>query len=215
MNSLTPNAAYSFMMCQRIGRPPISSIGFGRVPDSSAMRVPLPPARMTHFIGLGRSVVDTCEICASENLNMSSPAACDRYQSAVHASDSPMPRLGRQPSARSASPEDRVRACASGGCTAASRSQPGFPAEARTERIDHFVNPAKGCRIGPEIDSARRGIGRQHQRLREREVSPERLEHVLPGPDRIRIAQPDRLARLRARGHSRGSDGRRTNRRRR
>ena len=35
------------MMCQRIGRPPISTIGFGLMLVSSAMRVPLPPARMT------------------------------------------------------------------------------------------------------------------------------------------------------------------------
>src|SRR3954463_92862 len=38
------------MMCQRIGLSPISTIGLGRTPDSSAMRVPRPPARMTHFI---------------------------------------------------------------------------------------------------------------------------------------------------------------------
>src|SRR5437868_6219354 len=40
------------MMCQRIGRPPISTIGFGRVLVSSAMRVPMPPARITTFIHL-------------------------------------------------------------------------------------------------------------------------------------------------------------------
>src|SRR4051794_36930089 len=37
-------------MCQRIGRPPISTIGFGRVPVSSLSRVPSPPARITAFI---------------------------------------------------------------------------------------------------------------------------------------------------------------------
>src|SRR5438874_1548062 len=37
------------MMCQRIGLPPTSIIGFGRTWDSSEMRVPKPPARMTHF----------------------------------------------------------------------------------------------------------------------------------------------------------------------
>src|SRR2546423_10877112 len=38
------------MMCQRIGRSPISTIGFGRVSVSSASRVPRPPARITTFI---------------------------------------------------------------------------------------------------------------------------------------------------------------------
>src|SRR6476620_1762845 len=38
------------MMCQRIGRPPISTIGFGRTWVSSLMRVPNPPARMTAFM---------------------------------------------------------------------------------------------------------------------------------------------------------------------
>src|SRR5271154_4252785 len=37
------------MMCQRIGRPPISIIGFGRTDVSSEIRVPMPPARMTAF----------------------------------------------------------------------------------------------------------------------------------------------------------------------
>ena len=35
------------MMCQSSGRPPISTMGLGRTAVSSAMRVPLPPARMT------------------------------------------------------------------------------------------------------------------------------------------------------------------------
>src|SRR5690606_42164160 len=38
------------MMCQRIGLPPISTIGFGRRVVSSANRVPNPPARITAFI---------------------------------------------------------------------------------------------------------------------------------------------------------------------
>jgi len=38
------------MICQRIGRPPISIIGLGLKADSSDMRVPKPPARMTTFI---------------------------------------------------------------------------------------------------------------------------------------------------------------------
>src|SRR5215203_4846563 len=38
------------MMCQRIGMPPISIIGFGRSAVSSPSLVPRPPARMTVFI---------------------------------------------------------------------------------------------------------------------------------------------------------------------
>src|SRR4051812_28732812 len=38
------------MMCQRIGLPPISTIGFGRMWDSSLILVPRPPASMTTFI---------------------------------------------------------------------------------------------------------------------------------------------------------------------
>jgi hypothetical protein len=33
-----------------IGLPPISIMGFGRDELSSAIRVPMPPARITHFI---------------------------------------------------------------------------------------------------------------------------------------------------------------------
>ena len=35
------------MMCQMIGRPPISTIGFGLISVSSRNRVPRPPHRMT------------------------------------------------------------------------------------------------------------------------------------------------------------------------
>src|SRR3990172_7653596 len=38
------------MMCQRIGWPPISTSGFGRMPLSSLMRGPYRPARITTFI---------------------------------------------------------------------------------------------------------------------------------------------------------------------
>src|SRR2546428_6339793 len=38
------------MMCHRIGRPPISIMGFGLRWDSSLIRVPKPPARMTAFM---------------------------------------------------------------------------------------------------------------------------------------------------------------------
>ena len=48
-NSLNPDAEYIFMICHKIGNPPISIIGFGRRCDSSLMRVPKPPARITTF----------------------------------------------------------------------------------------------------------------------------------------------------------------------
>src|SRR5262245_19221085 len=38
------------MMCQRIGRPPISTIGLGLMSVSSAIREPIPPASMATFI---------------------------------------------------------------------------------------------------------------------------------------------------------------------
>jgi hypothetical protein len=37
-------------MCQRIGFPPISTIGFGFITVSSERRVPNPPAKITTFI---------------------------------------------------------------------------------------------------------------------------------------------------------------------
>src|SRR4051812_26576369 len=45
-----PALAYMRMMCQRIGSPPISTIGLGRSDVSSLRRVPRPPARMTTFM---------------------------------------------------------------------------------------------------------------------------------------------------------------------
>src|SRR5271170_2367529 len=38
------------MMCHRIGRPPISTIGLGLTSVSSTSRVPSPPAKITTFI---------------------------------------------------------------------------------------------------------------------------------------------------------------------
>src|SRR5262245_3096414 len=49
-NSLIPWWEKIFMMCHKIGLPPISTIGFGLRWDSSDMRVPIPPARITAFI---------------------------------------------------------------------------------------------------------------------------------------------------------------------
>src|SRR5437763_16543386 len=43
------------MMCQRIGRPPTSTLGLGLSVVSSDRRVPRPPARITVFMGLSMS----------------------------------------------------------------------------------------------------------------------------------------------------------------
>src|ERR1019366_4888139 len=48
---------YIFMMCQRIGLPPISIIGLGFSALSSMMRVPIPPAKITAFISTSLSAV--------------------------------------------------------------------------------------------------------------------------------------------------------------
>src|ERR1017187_2763058 len=50
MKSLIPCCEYILRMCHRIGRPPISTIGFGRVTVSSLSLVPTPPANMIAFI---------------------------------------------------------------------------------------------------------------------------------------------------------------------
>jgi len=41
---------YDFMMCQRMGCLPTSTIGLGRYSVSSLILTPIPPARMTTFI---------------------------------------------------------------------------------------------------------------------------------------------------------------------
>ena len=80
MKSRTPKWEYSFMMCQRIGRPPISIMGLGRRWLSSEIRVPRPPARITAFIpaaGLSDWVKTLC-IPLSRRLRAPplSPNAC-------------------------------------------------------------------------------------------------------------------------------------------
>src|SRR2546430_15506910 len=50
MKSLIPWKEYNFMMCQRMGLPPISTIGFGLTRVSSLNLEPTPPARITAFI---------------------------------------------------------------------------------------------------------------------------------------------------------------------
>src|SRR5208282_749301 len=47
--SVKPLCAYNFMICQRMGRPPISTMGLGRYSVSSRKRVPSPPHSITTF----------------------------------------------------------------------------------------------------------------------------------------------------------------------
>src|SRR5271157_5405499 len=44
-----PLCAYNFIICHRIGRPPISTKGLGRYSVSSRKRVPSPPHNITTF----------------------------------------------------------------------------------------------------------------------------------------------------------------------
>lgn len=52
IKSFIPWAEYIFMICQIIGIPPTSTIGFGRTEVSSPKRVPKPPARMAAWIAM-------------------------------------------------------------------------------------------------------------------------------------------------------------------
>src|SRR5258708_16644586 len=45
--SVKPCSAKPFMMCQRMGRPPMGIIGLGMSSATSRMRVPWPPHRIT------------------------------------------------------------------------------------------------------------------------------------------------------------------------
>ena len=59
------------MMCQRIGLPPISTIGFGLTAVSSESLVPSPPARMTAFWGVhARPQIVGAEIVAAAALEV-------------------------------------------------------------------------------------------------------------------------------------------------
>jgi hypothetical protein len=71
-----------------------------------------------------------------------------------------MPRQGRHPRVRSASPDDNVKALRLERMRTAIAFPAGFAAEARAECVDDLVHRAKGCRIRPEIDSARRAARR-------------------------------------------------------
>src|SRR5215468_5936047 len=59
-----------FMICHRIGLPPISTIGLGRKAVSSERRVPNPPAKITTFIG---SLLLRCRTPMSSMLHTTQP----------------------------------------------------------------------------------------------------------------------------------------------
>src|SRR5208282_4504403 len=89
--SMKPLCAYNFIMCHRIGRPPISTMGLGRYSVSSRKRVPSPPHSITTFTRFSWQVlvlvsrVKVRADCAKTNL----PGVqrnCQSYSS---------PRLGR------------------------------------------------------------------------------------------------------------------------
>jgi hypothetical protein len=54
------------MMCHKIGRPPISTIGFGLRVVSSEIRVPSPPARMTAFTNRVRLLLKATGFLANQ-----------------------------------------------------------------------------------------------------------------------------------------------------
>ena len=60
--SLNPCLAYIPIMCQRIGRPPISTMGLGFNWVSSARRLPKPPQRITVFIKSPVQIIEVCDL---------------------------------------------------------------------------------------------------------------------------------------------------------
>src|SRR5258708_6217587 len=65
------------MMCQRMGRPPISTIGLGRMDVSSLSRVPKPPARIMSFTHTSGAGFD-CVACARIRDRSRDPRAAKR-----------------------------------------------------------------------------------------------------------------------------------------
>src|SRR3990172_5026028 len=79
MNSRYPKWAKFFMMCQRIGLPPTSTIGFGRYSVSSRNRVPSPPARSTTFMEINPRTLRLCRAASPGVL----PAGPEHYPAGV------------------------------------------------------------------------------------------------------------------------------------
>ena len=123
-------------------------------------------------------------ICSRVSAAASSPACCRRYQSTVQRTPCSRRSRGVQPSLARAFEASTWSRAASWGCSPASCSQRALAAPELDQPIDH-----PGHRLGvvhrrsevPGFGKAGRALG---QPLREQQVARERLEHVLPGPDR-------------------------------
>jgi hypothetical protein len=74
----------------------------------------------------------------------------------------------------------------------------GAPVPARGERLHQIGNGAEALRIRAEVQGRRRAHGVGRHRLRQHQIARERIEHVLPRPHRLRIAERDRRARLKS-----------------
>jgi hypothetical protein len=79
------------MMCQRIGIPPISTIGLGRNEVSSLSRLPSPPARITAFtyefsFSLACPIINSATCHVAAHLSPTQIAGRDRIASDVQKS---------------------------------------------------------------------------------------------------------------------------------
>ena len=70
----------------------------------------------------------------------------------------------------------------------------GAPVPAHGERLHQIGNRAEALRIRAEVQGRRHAYGIGRHRLRQHQIARERIEHVLPRPHRLRIAQRHRLA---------------------
>ncbi len=144
MNSFTPKAPYSFMMCQRIGRVPISTMGLGRVFDSSAMRVPLPPAKMTHFTSAPPARTDTAQSAPRNTsscfLPPHAPDTSPQSRPTIH----PQSIEDANPRNLSASAEDKRQSARLLGVRARIAPPTGAAGKTRTETFNDLSHRAKG-----------------------------------------------------------------------
>src|ERR1700743_2519413 len=90
------------MICQRIGRPPISTIGFGLTVVSSEIRLPKPPANNTTFIhppenayGLYVKHVWSCNDSSGASAFWIGPPSCLRLPRSIEKSTAADERADR------------------------------------------------------------------------------------------------------------------------
>ena len=118
-----------------------------------------------------------------------------RYQSAV---------MPHRTGATAASPEDnawarvasRVSSGASCGRSPASSRQPGRPPQRALNAWTSSATERKLCAFGARLTAAGARFGSATIRLRQHQIARQRVEHVLPGPYGLGIAQRDRLSRF-------------------